>query len=164
MSPVVQQGTAAAPWNWYISGNTDYTFGSYAINGWLYSQSIFNPPTNPDGSPTDYAPFYYTSDSTFVEPDLTPIFMDAIWPDTWPQEPAMPANDLYLGGGAAAGPYGRICIARHPLMRTMVTTGQPLPGAINMSYADGHAGKLPLQQIKTVLWYQGYVPIGNPWQ
>ena len=171
LTTVQQQGTAGAPWNWYVSSDTNLYFGGYAVNGWLYSQSVYNPPANPDGSPTAYAPLYYKSDVTFAQPDLTPIFMDAIWPDTWPQETDMPGPsltggnyDLYFGGGPTASPFGRICIARHPLTRGTVASGQPLPGAINMSYADGHAGKLPLQQIKMVLWHQGYVVSGNPWQ
>jgi prepilin-type processing-associated H-X9-DG protein len=42
--------------------------------------------------------------------------------------------------------------------------GDRLPSAINMSYADGHAGKLPLQNIKTVTWHVDYTPIADPWK
>ena len=166
-----QQGTAGAPWNWYLGGNTNLFYGGYTINGWLYSQSVYNPPANPDGSPTAYAPMYYTKDTTFVQPSSTPVFMDGIWPDTWPQATDTPGPlltggnyDLYLGGGASANSLGRICISRYPMTHTTVASGSPLPGAINMSYADGHAGRLPLQQIKMVLWHQDYVVSGNPWQ
>jgi prepilin-type processing-associated H-X9-DG protein len=159
LAVVQQQGTAGAPWNWYISSDTNYFFGGYAINGWLYSQSIFFPPSDPN-----YAPLYYKSDTTFAQPALTPVFVDSIWPDTWPQESDVPATDLYLGGGANAGALGRISIARHPLTHVTVANGQKLPGALNMSYADGHAGRLPLQQMKMVLWHQNYVVSGNPWQ
>ena len=158
LTAVQQQGTAAAPWNWYISGDPTLTFGSYAINGWLYSQSVYNPPTQ--------APFdmmYYVRDTSIAQASLTPVFMDAIWPDTWPQRADVPAPDLFIGGGPLAGPFGRICVARHPLLHAKATTGQPLPGAINMSYADGHAGGLPLQKIKTVIWHVGYVPGDDPW-
>ena len=88
-----------------------------------------------------------------------------ILPDAWPDEASVPNTDLSMGAGANSTPYGRISVTRHPLSQNVtVITGQPLPGAINMSYADGHAGKLPLQQVKTVLWYQGFVPSGDPWQ
>ena len=172
LSTAVQYGTAGAPWYWNIATDTNYFLGSYSINGWLYSQSVYNPPANQDGSPSAYAPMYYSKDSTFADPALTPVFLDAIWPDSWPQETDTPGPmlgaggtyDVYQGGGNSANSLGRICIARHSLTRSTVASGSPLPGAINMSYADGHAGRLPLQQIKMVLWHQGYVVSGNPWQ
>ncbi len=172
LSNASQQGTAGAPWYWNIATDTNYFLGSYSINAWLYSQSVYNPAANPDGSPTQYAPMYYKSDVTFAQPSLTPVFLDAIWPDTWPQEtdtlgPMLGTGgtyDLYQGGGVLASTFGRICVARHPLTRGTVASGQPLTGSLNMSYADGHAGRLPLQQIKMVLWHQGYVVSGNPWQ
>jgi prepilin-type processing-associated H-X9-DG protein len=41
---------------------------------------------------------------------------------------------------------------------------EKLPSAINMSYADGHAGNLRLQDIKKVHWHVGYNPISDPWK
>lgn len=167
-----QQGTAGAPWNWYLGGNTNLFYGGYTINGWLYSQSAYNSPYNQDGTPTAYYPYYYRSDTTFTQPDLVPVFVDGIWPDTWPMEADVPGPmlgaggtyDLYLGGGASANSLGRIGISRHPLTRGTAASGSPISGAFNMSYADGHAGRLPLQQMKMVLWHPGYVVSGNPWQ
>jgi prepilin-type processing-associated H-X9-DG protein len=75
----------------------------------------------------------------------------------------VPASDLYAGSGGAGG-LSVGCIARHPMMHVTVTTGQQLPSAINMSFADGHATKMPLQQMKTVYWHQNYVISSNPWQ
>jgi prepilin-type processing-associated H-X9-DG protein len=93
---------------------------------------------------------------------LTPFFFDAIWPDTWPTITDLPPVDLWLG--AVNGSLGRCCIARHPLKKIRVTSGQKLPGAINMSYVDGHSGRLPLQNIKTVYWHKDYQPTGDPWR
>ena len=58
---------------------------------------------------------------------------------------------------------GRMCVARHPLRNVTVTSGDRLPSAINMSYADGHAGRMPLQNLKTVMWHVGYLGNSNPW-
>jgi prepilin-type processing-associated H-X9-DG protein len=70
-----------------------------------------------------------------------------------------------LGIGNAQTSLGRICITRHPLLRNAsVSMGAKLPGAINMSYADGHAGRLPLQQIKNLDWCVGFAPIADPWR
>jgi prepilin-type N-terminal cleavage/methylation domain-containing protein/prepilin-type processing-associated H-X9-DG protein len=149
-------GTAAAAWIW----NSDPRLtGSYSINGWLYYYD-----TKQDGVSTwvtDQAKFFQR-ESAIAKPVLTPLFMDAIWPDTWPQIGDTPAADLFLGNVNSA--LGRISIARHPLMRQKSTTGQRLPSAINVGYVDGHASKLPLQKLKTVYWHVGYVPTEDVWR
>jgi len=156
-------GTAGHPWLWNVTGsgaNAVEVAGSYSINGWLYYYD-----TKPDGVSTwvrDVAKFFQ-KDTAVTQPALTPFFMDAIWPDTWPSATDVPASDLFLGNVNSA--LGRICIARHPLQkRARSTSGKPLSGAIQTSYVDGHASKLPLQQLKTVYWHKGYVPIADPWR
>src|SRR5258708_38106807 len=95
-------------------------------------------------------------------PSLTPFFVDAIWPDTCPTILDKPPTDLFLGSGNC--PLGRICIARDPLIGNARTTANMrLPGAINMSYVDCHAGGLPLQKVKTMYWHVSYTPVDDPW-
>jgi prepilin-type N-terminal cleavage/methylation domain-containing protein len=149
-------GTAAAAWIW--NGDAKLT-GSYSINGWLYYYD-----TKSDGVSTwvtDRAKFFQ-KDTSIAKPVLTPFFMDAIWPDTWPEIGDTPAADLFLGNVNSA--LGRISIARHPLMRQKAVTGKPLPSAINISYVDGHSSKIPLQKLKTVYWHVGYVPVDDVWK
>jgi len=149
------QGNAAAPWFWNGDANPLLDLGSFAINGWLYtydgaSQWVAEPEK------------YFPKDTSITQPALTPVFMDANWPDTWPDITDTPPTDLFNGDYNTA--LGRLCLARHPLTRgARAIQGQKVPGAIDMSYADGHAGKLRLQDIKTVIWNLGYVPVGNPW-
>jgi len=96
-------------------------------------------------------------------PALTPFFMDAIWPDTWPTILDKPATDLFLGAVNSA--LGRICLARHPLIATgKVTANSRLPGAINSSNVDGHAGRLPCKNSKRCNWHVNYVPVDDPWK
>lgn len=151
-------GTASIPWFW---NNDTNLVGSYSINGWLYYYEVANNGISRWISPSDL-PKFFQRDTALSQPTLTPFFMDAIWPDTWPEAGDLPQSDLSLGDVNNA--LGRICIARHSLMRARTTRGKPLPSGINISYADGHAGKLPLQNIKTVIWHKGYVPIGDPWK
>jgi len=161
--PDPMAGTAAHPWLWSTTGsglNLVEVAGSYSINGWLYYYD-----TKPDGVSTWVrdVPKFFQKDVAVTQPALTPFFMDAIWPDTWPVATELPASDLYLGNVNSA--LGRICIARHPLQKNARSTNaRPLPGAIQMSYVDGHSAKLPLQQLKTVYWHKGYVPISDPWR
>ena len=152
-------GTAVAAWKWNSVNNVEVT-GSYSINGWLYFYD-----TKPDGVSTwisDKAKFFQ-KDTLVSMPALTPFFMDAIWPDTWPAITDTPSSDLFLGNVNSA--LGRITIARHPLIKSArAVSRQPLPGAINIGYVDGHAGKLPLQKVKTVYWHKDYVPVDDPWR
>jgi prepilin-type N-terminal cleavage/methylation domain-containing protein len=149
------QGNAAAPWLWNGDSSPLLDLGSYAINGWLYtyagaSQWVPEPEK------------YFPKDTAITQPSLTPVFADANWPDTWIEITGTPPLDLFNGDSATG--LGRITLARHPLMRNArAVQGKKLPGAINTSYADGHAGKLRLQDCKTVIWHLGYVPAGNPW-
>ncbi len=153
------QGTANAPWRWGTQPNTNLNTGSYTINGWLYSQSAYDPPGDPA-----YGPLYYNKDTAILQPSTTPVFFDGVWPDAWPQRTDMPTPSLFTGSGGADG-MGVACIARHNLqLNATATQGQPLPSGINMGYADGHAGHLPLQQLKTLAWHQGYVITSDPWQ
>jgi prepilin-type N-terminal cleavage/methylation domain-containing protein/prepilin-type processing-associated H-X9-DG protein len=156
LSASFAEGTANSAWYWSIASNTNLNLGSYTINGWFYSQSVYNPPGNPA-----YTGLYFTKDASIVVPTLTPVFMDGIWPDIWPQITDLPQPNLSIGDPNAG--LGRICIARHPLMNVTVAPGDRLPSAINMSYADGHAGRMPLQNLKTVMWHVGYLGNSDPW-
>ncbi len=99
-------GTAKAPWLWSSSGGVSVS-GSYSINGWLYYYD-----TKPDGVSTwitDKVKFFQ-KDTAVAMPSLTPFFVDAIWPDTWPTILDKPPTDLFLGSVNSS--LGRICIAR----------------------------------------------------
>jgi len=155
-------GTASAPWFWSSDTYTRTNTGSYSINGWLYYYSVADNGISKWISQSDL-PKFFQKDSAISQPSLTPFFMDAIWPDTWPLASDLPPNDLFLGNVNSS--LGRICLARHPFVFSAKSAaGKTLPSAINMGYADGHAGKLPLQKLKTVVWHKGYQPIWDPWK
>lgn len=155
-------GTASAPWYWSADTFTRSNTGSYSINGWLYYYE-----TKPNGIstwiPASELPKFFQKDSAITQASVTPFFMDAIWPDTWVAASDLPPTDLFLGDVTLA--LGRVCVARHPFVSNAKSaSGKPLPSAINMGYADGHAGKLPLQKIKSVVWHKDYQPIWDPWR
>jgi prepilin-type N-terminal cleavage/methylation domain-containing protein len=157
-------GTASAPWYWSLLMDTYNTTntGSYSINGWMYYYEIRDNGISRWISQTDL-PKFFQKDSAISQPSLTPFFMDAIWPDTWPLATDLPPNDLFLGDVNSS--LGRICLARHPFVpNAKSTSGQRLPSAINMGFTDGHSGKIPLQNLKTVIWHKDYQPIWNPWK
>jgi prepilin-type N-terminal cleavage/methylation domain-containing protein/prepilin-type processing-associated H-X9-DG protein len=160
-----QAGTATTPW--YFSQETstsvsvsNLNVGSYTLNAWLYSDSVYY---FPDTDPT-YGPMYYRKDADITHPTLTPVFMDGVWPDAWPQlSDGIPIGLMAPGFGTANGEIARVMLARHPyLPNAAIGPIGTIPGAINMSYADGHAGLIYMQNIKNLYWSQGYVPVTNP--
>lgn len=157
-----EDGSASSPWTWAPrSGNTNLT-GSYAINGYMYYWES----QTPDGIITraSKGDDFFQKDTLINRPSETPFFMDAIHPDLWPK-----AKDLPVAGLANGNPgseLGRITVARHPLRagdRIYAGTTIPSAMAINMAFADGHAAKLPLQKMKSVVWHKNYTPISDPW-
>jgi prepilin-type N-terminal cleavage/methylation domain-containing protein len=161
-APDPMDGTAIHPWLWSPVLSKE-VIGSYSINGWLYYWERKN-----DGISTwidvSNLPKFFQKDTAVTQPTLTPLFMDAIWPDTWVEASDLPATDLYRGDRSTA--LGRLSIARHPYggAKARAVSGKPLPSAINVSYVDGHSAKLPLQRIKAVIWHKGYQPIYDPWK
>jgi prepilin-type N-terminal cleavage/methylation domain-containing protein len=157
-------GTLVMPWFWNaIYQMSNANTGSYAINAWFYTQSwIYNPYTNSGGASTIWAPLYYSKDSDVARPPITPLFMDGIWPDTWPQGTDPPPVDIV--GGSDGSSFGRCSVPRHTLMRgATVVANTPLPGGENYGFIDGHASRVPLQSMKTYMWHVGSVPVTDPW-
>jgi len=101
---------------------------------------------------------FFQRNTSVTKPVLTPFFMDAIWPDTWPEIGTLRPRSVR---GNVNSALGRISIARTPLDAQKAVTGQALPGAINIGYVDGHSAKIPLQRLKTVYWHAGYVPVDD---
>jgi prepilin-type N-terminal cleavage/methylation domain-containing protein len=154
------QGTAAAPWLW--SSPKTNLLGSYGINGWMYHVEAGNANKVSHWiSPEERARFFLR-EAAIVLPSSTPFYMDAILPDAFPALSDIPPTDLFMGSPFVD--LGRVAIARHPVLRNAkVKVGQRLPSSINSTYADGHASKLRLQDIKKVTWHLGYTPSSDPW-
>ncbi len=155
----VKPGTASLPWYWGSQSNPLLNTGSYGINGWLYQW-------NPTGDiaqwvPAANVPEFFPKESAITRPTDTPVFYDSIWPDGWPVITEILANNLSVGDWTSN--LGRCSISRHPLKAASAVPFQPVPGAINMAFADGHAAYWKLQNIKNVVWHVGFTPNANPW-
>ena len=155
-------GTATAPWT-ITQENTTET-SSYTLNGWHYTDVLYYyPVTDPV-----YGSKYYLKDGDITHPALTPVFLDGVWIDAWPQiSDNIPtgAMDPGFGSDVQADEIARVLLARHPLLaNATIVNNHPIPGASNAGFADGHAALLRMQDIKTVYWSRGYIPVGNPWQ
>jgi len=73
-----------------------------------------------------------------------------------------PCNNLYLGRpyGARYDDMGRFTIARHGMIPSRaprnLAAGQPLPGAINMFFFDGHTELVKLGKLWTYTWHRDW--------
>jgi len=156
-NPVPQftaNGSAASAWCW------DTFLGSYAFNGWFY----LNKPVI-SGYPEPQ--YLFNNQQNITHPSQTPLFMDSMWVDCWPEATDPPASDFYNGalwGGAnQTGPICRITIARHwskPAQGAPrnVNTAQRLPGGINLGFFDGHADISQIENLWSFYWHKDYVP------
>jgi prepilin-type N-terminal cleavage/methylation domain-containing protein/prepilin-type processing-associated H-X9-DG protein len=149
-------GDAGTEWvRWTSDAGTSFR-GAYGYNGWLYSDGLV------DGvSEHDRSLFFGRGDGALPAAE-TPVFFDENWVDTWPLETDQPAGDLYRGASFydRTDEIGRCAIARHgagavkgPAPRRR---GMPLPGAINVGMADGHAALLKIGDLWGLSWHAGW--------
>jgi prepilin-type N-terminal cleavage/methylation domain-containing protein len=142
-------GTADYPWRYTVAPGTNY-YGGYAFNAWMYA-----------GAPVVDPSKLFLKEAAVQSPVMTPEFMDGVWTDASPMASDIPARDLYNGGNFTG--MQRICIARHggssaAAAPRRVLPGSPLPGAIQMVYADGHAASTKLDNLWQQYWHLNYVP------
>ena len=181
-------GSAENAWTKKPANPAPTNCGSYTINGWLYekSQAITQyVPDIPVGA-------YFSKDTGIRMPALTPEFGDGLTVDCFPNvyngggnatDPSTPSwcpqKDANLWGpdknattlhgkGYGNAPIERYVIARHGASpgsapRHAPTT-KPLPGTINMSFADGHVQTVRLYDLWTLMWNSKSVPQSQPSQ
>jgi prepilin-type N-terminal cleavage/methylation domain-containing protein/prepilin-type processing-associated H-X9-DG protein len=137
--------------------------GSYAFNAWmgmatvLFGDGTSGPVTGPS--------WLYLKDGDIEAPHNTPLFCDGIdFRHMAPSATLLPGKNLQNGDNLGEF-YGQkamwaITIPRHGARPLRVPTSHPasqrLPGAINMSFYDGHAEQRPLEKLWTLNWHRGY--------
>jgi prepilin-type N-terminal cleavage/methylation domain-containing protein/prepilin-type processing-associated H-X9-DG protein len=152
-----QAGTIDNTWYWAISGQTN-NWGSYALNGWFYAGGWAGYTWGSAESDV----YAFKKDSQVMFPSNTPVFADSVWPDIWPYENYLPASGPYVDlttGDSLPTTMGRIMIARHSRPNPVPThhaVPQRLPGAINVSFYDGHAAAVPLENLWQLYWHTGW--------
>jgi prepilin-type N-terminal cleavage/methylation domain-containing protein/prepilin-type processing-associated H-X9-DG protein len=142
---------------------TEVRAGSYARNNWFGCWEI--------GGFWPYAWAGYTgqgfrTENEVAEPVRTPVFADAVvfW-GVFPTAKDMPPMNLETGnvkdGGYVIG-VNLMSIPRHGSRPAHVPTSQPydrlVPGAINVSFYDGHAEQVQLERLWQLYWHRDYQP------
>ncbi|MBU6402567.1 MAG: prepilin-type N-terminal cleavage/methylation domain-containing protein [Verrucomicrobia bacterium] len=146
---------------WMISPSD---FGSYTVNGWLLSASWIR--ANPYDVPFQNAfPEYFRSQNDIVQPCFTPVLGDGIFIWTWPRATDPAPSDLVPAPREARSAYtaiGWLIIPRHGSRPNPVPTNwprnKPLPGAINVSFFDGHGELVKLDRLWQLDWHKDYQP------
>jgi prepilin-type N-terminal cleavage/methylation domain-containing protein len=141
---------------WIVEGSTTNYQGSYALNGYFYTDDPFSDPKK-----------RYHSETDIKYPSQTPVFSDAIWVDAWPLEIDRPAVNLFNGDQFAGGGLSRIAVPRHSAPMSAAVRNfnarNLLPGAINVTFADNHCELVKLERLWTFYWHsQWQIPARRP--
>jgi prepilin-type N-terminal cleavage/methylation domain-containing protein/prepilin-type processing-associated H-X9-DG protein len=160
------QGSSDKAWvRWTEDGKT-MLFGSYGFNSWFYTQ------IGGRGWNNANAPLLFNNEADIQMPSETPVFADANWEDGAPSERNGPYHNLYTGSPLSswADDMGRFAISRHggfipSKAPRNLSIGEKLPGAINVSMADGHTQLVPLENLWSLYWHHNWkVPVQRPQQ
>lgn len=140
------RGQARKPWHWWGAGYTPGTDkpeeGSYGLNGWLYYKGGY--PGDSYCEEKSYATISEIKMSSAV-----PCFADCNWVDSWPKHGFRPSVGFdYESGKSSSG--DRIDMDRFLLNRHAMR--------INVSFLDGHAGILRLEELWTLKWNKEFIP------
>jgi len=136
---------------WLVDGGgTNYYQGSYALNGYCYSDDPYATPR-----------FRFRSEADVLHPAKTPFFADGIWVDAWPLTNDLPARNLIDGDKFAGGGISRIAIPRHSASPSdavrSFSAKNTLPGAVNVSFADNHVETVKLEKLWDLTWHKEWV-------
>jgi len=176
------QGTANKAWTWNVLSDPNnpaspfvVTNGSYGLNGWFYQYS-----TGMGFINTSDAARFFGSAAAVTHPSLTPMFMDALWPDLWPYQGGVSDTstslkyELYnengnanlgVGPGSPKQGISRCTLARHgifpPVTGTLNENQTTVPWpdvGVNISLADGHVEYSSAQHLFQYYWNRNVVP------
>jgi len=160
--PSVDSGWGGGYWmSWQIgswSGGLGTNLaGSYGLSFRLFEASLQR------HDPAGYR-FITTNDFTVEsqvqQPVATPVLADCLGPWATPLATDLPPKNLVYGTGGGA--MGVFAIPRHGnrpnAVPTYWPTNQPLPGAVNVAFFDGHGETVKLDNLWQLYWNVGYTP------
>ena len=153
-------------WYWWGGSNGRPTrrTGSYAPNNWVAGMHWWG--TTDSNFPRER----FMIESDIQHTSQTPLFADGIhwwWlaAGHWwgPRASDLPAANL-SSGAVPGAPWGMAAftIPRHGSKPSKISTNHParlkLPGAINMSFYDGHVEQVKLERLWQLQWHRDYKP------
>jgi prepilin-type N-terminal cleavage/methylation domain-containing protein/prepilin-type processing-associated H-X9-DG protein len=160
-------GTVRSAWSsekWsHLNGEqavivSDIHAGSYAANLSLVRPAVVRFTPSQRSDPKDFV-----SESQILRPALTPILADGVQSLVGPLASDQPPKDLFLGYSSdVSGSMCFVAIPRHgsrpnPVPRNW-PNNQPLPGAINVAFFDGHVQLVKLDKLWQLYWHRDHKP------
>jgi prepilin-type N-terminal cleavage/methylation domain-containing protein/prepilin-type processing-associated H-X9-DG protein len=150
-----------------------YWFGTslstYSENFWFGVGGRWEGYTGDDGPYEHWRDRCFRKESDISQPTHTPLLGDGISLEPLPQASDPAPTDLVpvsVPGYAAGSGMRSFCIPRHGSRLTPVPTNwptnQPLPGAINVSFFDGHGELVKLDRLWQLYWHKDYQPTRRP--
>ncbi len=131
--------------------------GSYGVNGWLLMTS----PVWEFGGPL-YGVQAFWTESAISQSASTPLLADSIADYNFPGATDTPPTDLVPTTLTGGGYMQFFVIPRHGSRPNRVPTNwprdEPLPGAVNVSFFDGHAQPVKLDDLWQLYWHKNYQP------
>jgi prepilin-type N-terminal cleavage/methylation domain-containing protein/prepilin-type processing-associated H-X9-DG protein len=135
------------------------TQSSYCYSGWVAGKS-------PNWALEEaYNQVIFYSESEITHPSETPVMGDGVVPFSYPLHVDKPSS---LQGVNPDGSYdigmAVFCVPRHSGKSLLSadfkrwTSSQRMPGAINLSFFDGHAELTPLESLWLKRWHRNYDP------
>jgi len=129
--------------------------GSYALNGYFYTDSPYGDPTN-----------FFKVEADVCEPARTPFFVDSLWVDAWPRITDRAATNLFEGDRPLLGGLQRIALPRHAFPAAAAPRNfdlkNTLPGAVNVAFCDTHVETVKLEQLWSLSWHKNWQPTRRP--
>jgi prepilin-type N-terminal cleavage/methylation domain-containing protein len=132
--------------------NTDSRMSSYGYNDWVGALPSMVYPESDQSK-------IFTSDAQIAQPSQTPVLGDATMGSASVRAADLPAANLRQGGETGIGIY---TIPRHGNAPSRAperwAPNLRLPGAIHMSFFDGHAQRVNLENLWQLSWHNRYEP------
>jgi prepilin-type N-terminal cleavage/methylation domain-containing protein/prepilin-type processing-associated H-X9-DG protein len=159
--PGQADGTLSTAWsltNWPTQGKA--SAGSYAVNNWLVCEPSWGVLLASNRFAGDYSPAFHT-EAGVQNPTLTPVLADGIIGIVMPRAGDPPPDYLDSGltifGDGLGFHLNLLCIPRHGnrpavIPTTRYPTNSPLPGAINVTFFDGHSQLVKLDKLWSFYW------------
>ncbi|HEY5914321.1 MAG TPA: prepilin-type N-terminal cleavage/methylation domain-containing protein [Verrucomicrobiae bacterium] len=131
----------------------DLHAGSYTLNAWLFGAAW---------TPFQISRWDFTCEDQIEQPLRTPLLTDGIGTLNNPAEFWLPPTDLFSPDPPQSGQVMHEAIPCHGNRPNPVPSywpvNRPLPGAVNVTFYDGHGELVKLDRLWQLYWHKGWQP------
>ncbi len=140
----------------------EFRAGSYGVNRWLHAWWCSDAGY---WVHDDEVRRFYRAEGELIHPSATPVLADCASPMMWPRADDRPPMFFDWDGNDLAGLHDNmasVALPRHGRRPQPPPTewppDKPLPGAVNVSFFDGHGELVKLDRLWQLYWHRDYQP------